>query len=65
MYNGGDTKAEYEVDVAAFQDLDNINYHLPLFTCLQSKGVIEPGSRTLIQCLFGPIEPMKYSVCTL
>ena len=62
MYNGGDRRAEYEVGVAAFQDLDNINYHVPLFECLQPKGVIEPRQRKLIECLFSPMEPMKYTV---
>ena len=62
VYNGGDRRAEYEVGVTAFQDLDNINYHVPLFECLEPKGVIEPRQRKLIECLFSPMEPMKYTV---
>jgi len=65
LYNGGDTQAEYEVGVAAFKDLENVNYHVPLFECMQSKGVVEPGQRRLIECLFSPMEPMKYSVSSV
>lgn len=62
LYNGGDTKAEYEVGVAAFQTLTTMNFHVPLIECLQPRGTIDPGQRLLLEFLFSPIEAMKYSV---
>ena len=62
IYNGGDTEAEYEVDVAALRNLDVDNYNMPLFQCLQPKGTVGPGKRKLVECLFSPMEATRYTV---
>uniref|UniRef100_A0A8C5PZC7 Coiled-coil domain containing 108 n=1 Tax=Leptobrachium leishanense TaxID=445787 RepID=A0A8C5PZC7_9ANUR len=62
LYNGGAVAVIYEIQLEPLREIQEQNYHHPVFQCLNPRGEIPPGSTVFVEWIFSPLEAKTYSV---
>ncbi len=62
LHNVGDVGVNYEIDTRPLEELNQFNYSMIIFQCLQPKGLIAPHSSLPVEFVFSPLEAKQYTV---
>ncbi|KAG9470536.1 hypothetical protein GDO78_017428 [Eleutherodactylus coqui] len=62
LFNGGSVAVIYEIQVEPLREVQEQNYHHPIFQCLNPRGEILPGGTAFVEWIFSPLEARTYSV---
>ncbi|XP_023366136.1 cilia- and flagella-associated protein 65 [Otolemur garnettii] len=62
LYNGGSVPVTYEVQTNILLQVQEKNFDHPIFSCLNPKGEIQPGTTARVLWTFSPIEAKTYTV---
>lgn len=62
LFNGGSVAVIYEIQLEPLREVQEQNYHHPVFQCLNPRGEILPGATAFVEWIFSPLEAKTYSV---
>ncbi|XP_075037134.1 cilia- and flagella-associated protein 65 [Mixophyes fleayi] len=62
LFNGGSVAVIYEIQLEPLREIQEQNYHHPVFQCLNPSGEILPGSTAFVEWIFSPLEAKTYLV---
>ncbi|XP_040295968.1 cilia- and flagella-associated protein 65 [Bufo bufo] len=62
LFNGGSVAVIYEIQLEPLREVQEQNYHHPIFQCLNPRGEILPGATAFVEWIFSPLEARTYSV---
>ncbi|XP_075140702.1 cilia- and flagella-associated protein 65 [Leptodactylus fuscus] len=62
LFNGGSVAVIYEIQLEPLREVQDQNYHHPIFQCLNPRGEILPGATAFVEWIFSPLEARTYSV---
>ncbi|XP_053554126.1 cilia- and flagella-associated protein 65 [Bombina bombina] len=62
LINGGSVAVIYEIQLDSLREMQEKNYHHPVFQCLKPRGEILPGGTAFVEWIFSPLEAKTYSV---
>ncbi|XP_075685231.1 cilia- and flagella-associated protein 65 isoform X2 [Rhinoderma darwinii] len=62
LFNGGSVAVIYEIQLEPLREVQEQNYHHPIFQCLNPRGEILPGATAFVDWIFSPLEAKTYWV---
>ncbi|XP_004617232.2 cilia- and flagella-associated protein 65 [Sorex araneus] len=62
LYNGGSVPVTYEIQTNILSWVQEKNFGHPIFTCINPRGEIKPGTTARVLWVFSPIEAKTYKV---